>query len=98
MRMDNAINSIKPLFYYLLLYSYFRQIKVKMQANIDNYYCDMKLKFIFKSKKTFYLLALIFISSHFSSCRMRECSLHGLFSVSLFPTIPSAGEIAKVFK
>lgn len=30
------------------------------------------------------------------SCRMRECSLHGLFSVSLFPNTPSAVELAKV--
>ncbi|XP_075897254.1 rap1 GTPase-activating protein 1 isoform X2 [Nelusetta ayraudi] len=28
--------------------------------------------------------------------RMRECSLHGLFSVSLFPAIPSAVELAKM--
>uniref|UniRef100_A0A3Q3RDV5 Rap-GAP domain-containing protein n=2 Tax=Monopterus albus TaxID=43700 RepID=A0A3Q3RDV5_MONAL len=28
--------------------------------------------------------------------RMRECSLHGVFSVSLFPNIPSAVELAKL--
>ncbi|XP_041797907.1 rap1 GTPase-activating protein 2 isoform X2 [Chelmon rostratus] len=28
--------------------------------------------------------------------RMKECSLHGLFSVSLFPNIPSAVELAKM--
>ncbi|CAJ1062475.1 rap1 GTPase-activating protein 2 [Xyrichtys novacula] len=28
--------------------------------------------------------------------RMRECSLHGVFSVSLFPNIPSAVELAKM--
>ena len=28
--------------------------------------------------------------------RMRECSMHGVFSVSLFPNIPSAVELAKV--
>lgn len=33
-----------------------------------------------------------FVLSH----RMKECSLHGVFSVSLFPSIPSAVELAKV--
>ncbi|XP_005925329.1 rap1 GTPase-activating protein 2 [Haplochromis burtoni] len=28
--------------------------------------------------------------------RMKECSLHGVFSVSLFPTLPSAVELAKM--
>lgn len=32
----------------------------------------------------------------FLSDRMKECSLHGVFSVSLFPNIPSAVELAKV--
>lgn len=36
------------------------------------------------------LLRLSFLS------RMRECSMHGVFSVSLFPNIPSAVELAKV--
>lgn len=58
-RMDNAINSIKPPFYYLLLYSYIRLIKVKMQANINNYCCVMKLKSILKKSQ------LLFVGSNF---------------------------------
>lgn len=35
---------------------------------------------------------------HLASGRMRECSLHGLFSLSLFHAIPSAVELAKVLQ